>query len=448
MSRPAALLQYGWLVLGYGGRTAAYLALTAILAATLDPAQFGRLSVFLAIGAGVAAVAGAWPFLAVPVLASRTGDVRAPLRGASLLAAGTGALALLAVLPLADLLLDDPGAGVLVALGAYALALVALQATYAVLQTQERMRSIALVQTAERALAAVLVGVLAAAGLLGVEEARGSVAVAATIAAAAAGAVVLRGLPRSSRASNRASDVRRVLRAVGPMGVVAVCGYLVAWFDVLALSLLADDRTVGLYALAYQVFTVPVQIAGLWIVATLPRHAREGAGADDRPSAAMVLGWAGLVALLAAAAALLLRVGFGDEYRAAAAPALVLMASVPPLVFYFVGVPILLADGRAKVLAVMSIAGAIVNIVIDVALIPSLGLWAPVIATVMQNVGVTLAMVAVLRGRLDARLLLAVPAVSAVAAAAVAPRSAGTLAAMLIVGGTCLVVGGRELRRS
>ena len=451
MTQPHALRSYGWLVLGYGGRTVAYLLLTVILATALDPAGFGQLSVFLAVAAGVAAVAGAWPFFAVPVLASGGEDMRPALRGALLLALGAGTVALLVTIPAADALMGEASPRVLLALAAYAMALIALQAGYAVLQAQERMWSIAAVQTAERALAALLVGALAVAGVLGVDEARIAVAVAGVLAGGAVSWILLRGLPARRTSTNRWADVRRVLRAVGPMGIVGVCGYLVAWFDVLALRLLSDDLTVGLYALAYQVFTVPLQMAALWVVATLPRHAREQRGVDATVdiTGPLVLGWGGLVALFASAAALLLVVGFGEEYRGSAAPALVLVASAPPLIFYFAGVPILLAQSRAKVLAVLSVAGVAINVLLDVLLIPSMGLWAPVLATVAQNGCVTVAMVLVLRGgRLDLRLLLSLPASMTIALAALAPRAVTSIAAMTVVGGGCLVICVRELRRS
>ena len=64
---------FSWLALGYLGRTLAYLSLTTILARSLDPGAFGRLSVFLAVGAGIAALAGSWPFLSVPLLVGRGG---------------------------------------------------------------------------------------------------------------------------------------------------------------------------------------------------------------------------------------------------------------------------------------------------------------------------------------------------------------------------------------
>lgn len=416
---PSLTRGMGWLALGYGARAVGFLGLAALLAHELGPDGYGRLALFLAIGAGIAALAGAWPFLAVPVLAPRHG-VPGPLGGAL----GIAAIGLAAGTVLAAIALPVAVAALA---GLYACGLVGLHAVSSVLQTAERHRDIALLQGADRLVALAVMGAVASGAGLVLDGARAGLAAAALLSAAAAWQVVV---ARPGLAPRGGGEWRAVLGAVGAMGIVAVCAYVVQWGDVLVLAAATDDRTVGFYTLAYQVVTVPVQVAALWIVVALPAHVDGRAPALAR---SVVTGWGGAVAVFSAGVALLLVVAFGEGYSDARAPCLALLASVPFAVVYVAGVPRLIAAGRARDLAVLSVVAALVNLGLDVALVGPLGIWAPVVGTLVQNVGVAVAMTILVGGDLRRDLLLvALGPASGIALLAVldgATWAAATLAA-------------------
>jgi len=164
------------------------------------------------------------------------------------------------------------------------------------------------------------------------------------------------------------AGLTEVLGAAGPMAIVAVCAYVVAWIDILLLALFESDSTVGHYALAYQLFTVVLQVASLWIVAALPVHAAAAARERAAPrmpvadARRMVALWSAGVAVFAAGVAVTLTVVFGSDYQRALAPSVALLASGPPLAAYFVAIPILMAQQRARALAMVALAGAAVNV--------------------------------------------------------------------------------------
>jgi O-antigen/teichoic acid export membrane protein len=446
---------FSWLVAGYAGRTLAYAGLTAILARSLDPAGFGRLSVFLALAAGIAALAGSWPFLSVPLLVGAGRDMAAAFMPALLLAGCLGVLLGLLSIPLSDTFLQQDG-GAVITLLAYAIALIALQGLYAVLQTQGRMRTIAGAQTGERAVAALVVAGIAAAGGLTVARAQASLAVAGALACVGTAVLTLRStriFTPIHRSALRAG-LADLFEAVGPMAIVSVCTYVIAWIDVLLLALFKPDSTVGHYALAYQIFMIVLQVASLWIVAALPIHV---ATATRDPAALrlpvdtarrMVVLWSAAVAAFAAGVALALVAVFGSDYERALAPSLALLASTPPLAAYFAVIPILLAQKRAREVARVAIAFAALNLGLDLALIPSLGLWAPVLATVTVDVAASIAILVILVGRKAALRILApcAPACLAIGALAAAPHSPLATGAVLLVAAGAAIVGARSGR--
>lgn len=433
---------FSWLVAGYAGRTLAFVALTVILTHSLEPAAFGRLSIFLALAAGIGALAGSWPFLSVPMLVGSGRDMASAFMPALLLAGGLGVVLSLLSIPFSKQLLPQGGAA-LIPLVSYATALVALQGVYAVLQTQGRMRVIAGAQTAERMVAVVVVASVALAGGLTVARAEASLAIAAALACVGTAFLALRSEPilTPMTSARLRSGVADLLGAVGPFAIVSVCAYLIAWIDVLLLALYASDRIVGHYALAYQLFTVVLQTASLWIVAALPAHA---AAATRDPAALrlkvrtarpMVALWSGAVAIFAVGVAIALTAVFGADYREALKPSLALLASAPPLAGYFVAVPILMAQSRGRELAIVALTGAVLNVGLDLALIPRMGIWGPVVATLTVNGASSIAILVLLvAGRAALRILVvSLPACATIGFLATSPDSSVAMGTAVLV---------------
>lgn len=377
-----------WLWAGYVGRSLAYLGVTVVLTHSLGPDGFGELSLFMAFGLGVASLAGSWPFLAIPILVgkgSRVGDVFPP--AARLAAAGT-LVFLVAALPLAWAILSHEPE-VLVLLAIYSCALVSFQGLYGVFQAQGRMPAIAGVQTGERTTTLVLLAALLAASSVTVHSAQLTLA-ASGLAASTLGYALLVDR-RDLRGGGEVLHWRTVFQTVGAMGIVTASSYAVAWVDIYLLAAFKPDSDVGIYSLAYQVYTFVLQLASLWIVATLPRHARSLHGgssiAEEMPREKVLMGlrlWSALVGLGAVAAALLLADVFGSGFADSATPLMLLLAGASFLAPYLAAVSVLIAAGESALIARVSLACAALNIVVDLILIPTVGLVGPAIATTLQ----------------------------------------------------------------
>ncbi len=380
-----------WLWAGYVGRSLAYLGVTVLLTRSLGPHGFGELSLFMAFGLGVASLSGSWPFLAVPILAHKGRRIAQIFPPAVRLAALGTIACLVVALPLAWKILA-PDAGVLLLLSVYAIALVSFQGLYGVFQAEGRMRQIATVQTGERLLALAILLVVAGAFTLTVRAAEGAIAFAA-IAASSLGYLTL--VKREDLTGGEGDpdlDWRTVLKTIGAMGIVNAASYGVAWIDIYLLAAFKPASDVGIYSLAYQIYTFVLQLASLWIVATLPRHASSfHAGvplADQLPREKMLMGvrlWVGLVGLGAVAAAILLPGVFGSDFSDSSQPLTILLAGATFLAPYLAIVSALIAAGESPLIARVSIVCVAINLGVDLVLIPTVGLIGPAVATTVQS---------------------------------------------------------------
>lgn len=452
---PQVARGFAWLVAGYAGRSLAYLGITVLLARALGPEGYGKVVLFIALTGAIALVAGSWPFLSVPVLCAHGSPLGSVVTSALALAIGAAAILSAAVLPFSESI-SGSGSSVIPAVALYASALIGLQAVYAMFQVREQMRAIAMIQALERVLTFVLLGGLVLAGALSLEAAQLGLGTGAMVILIGATIMARARLGlRAERMTPSAAMVRQVLGVAGPMAVVSVCSYLVAYVDVLLLKWFVGDREVGLYALGYQIFTLVIQVGALWIVAALPAHAVEHArGTSETVVSPLVLrrvayAWTAAMLLLAAGAALGLGTVFGARYEAARGPLVLLIAGTPLLAGYFVTVPLLVAAGRAKRLAAVSLAGLLINVGLDLALMPEHGFWAPAIATGAQNAVVATALlVATFGGGTAVRLLAgAVPAVCLCVALASAPDALLLTALAMVVGAGYAVAATPKPRR-
>lgn len=449
----------GWLWSGYVGRALVYLGLTVVLTRGLGSDEFGQLSLFLAVTLGVSQVAGTWPFLAVPVLSAHGRTIGAAFRPAAKVAAVATAIALLIALPVSVAIHSGSPISLLSLVG-YSVALIGLQGVYSILQTQGRMPTIAALQSGERGLALLFALVLAAAGSLTVlgSEALLALSCLATCVAAYAWVVGRATLAEESPEEEPDHTLSAVMGAVGAMGIVSVCAYGVTWIDIFILAAYRPDSDVGVYSLAYQVFMFVVQLGSLWAVAALPRHARSTASGDTLASQlplrrlmSATAAWSAVVAAIAIVSAIVVPHAFGAEFEDSLPPLMVLFAGSGICgAAYFLVLPALIAAGRTVLIAKVSVISVTINLVLDLILVPQIGVMGPALATVGQTLFATAALAAAALGHRAAIGVasVGVPAVVGVALLAVDPDdvlllSVATATVLASVALALAFVGGR-----
>lgn len=438
MSRRLAA-DISWLWAGYAARSLAYLAVIVLLTRSLGPHDFGELSLFIAFGVGVTSLAGSWPFWAVPILANRGRRIAEVFLPAVRLAAISTGVSLIIALPVAWKLLE-PSISLLLLLSIYSITLVSLQGLYGVFQAEGRMRDIAIAQAAERLITLGLLLIVLLGTSITVRMAEGTLALSAVAISVFA---YLAAVDRQDLLGGEGElDWHTVRRAIGAMGIVNAASYGVAWVDIYLLALFKPGADVGLYGLAYQIYTVAVQLAILWMVATLPRHARAFhagvAPADQLPQEHVLMGvrlWASLVGLGAIVAAVSLTSVFGSNFGDSTQPLMVLLVGASFLAPYLAVVSVLVAADQGSLVAKVSVVCVTINIVVDLILIPPVGLMGPAVATTVQ---VAVAAVWILyrclgRQRLTEIIKVNAPVAFAIAVLAVDPTSALFLGATVLV---------------
>ena len=443
-----------WLAVGYGGRTLAFFGVTVLLTRSLGAEGYGTLSLFMAYALGLSYLCGSWPFLAVPVLAASEHDVGAAFRPAALVAGWAGALGLLVLLPLAWATLTKDFLA-LAALAVFSLMLIGLQGVYGFLQAEGRMRGIAVVQTGERTIALIALSLLAALASLTIVSAEVTLALAATAACFLAFGAIARRRPIFGEAGGEGGPtIRAAMATVGPMAVVTVCAYVVAWIDIFVIAAFRSHSDVGVYSLAQQILMFLIQLGSLWITATLPRHAKStsaGLSFEDQlpipQLRASSQAWAGAVGLAAVPIVLLIPRVFGEEFRDSAVPLMLLLCGATLFAPYIATVSAMIGSGKTRLLAWTSLGAAALNLTIDFALVPAIGIVGAGIATLVQGTFNAVLIVWLARGP---RALWAVgkrilPVAVLTGIAAIDPYSAPLLAALGAVSAVALLAGGREL---
>lgn len=445
-----------WLWLGYLGRSLAYLGMVYILTDLLGPSGYGELALFLGLTLGVSQIAGSWPFLSVPVLAAHGKTLSSVYRAAVKIGALCTIAALAVAIPIGFALRTDDGMQVW-AVAVYAVALVGMQSAYGVFQAVGRMHLIAVTQTLERGFTLIALIVIGSAVTIGVADAEILIALTGlAVTVGTLGYLIRRyGLLRTGASSSDAgieTGVKEVMATVGPMAIVSACSYGVAWIDVFMISAFEPADQVGIYTLAYQIFTFTAQIGSLWAAATLPRHARLSAeghelGDQLKPRALAMGGavWSGLMAIAAALAAILVEPVFGSEFDEAVAPLMVLLASAGLVAAYYVATPALIAAGRARFMAKISLTGLSVNVLLNLALIPTIGPIGAALATAIQSLAVSVGVLWTSIGLRNCLRVLgaAVPGVLGICLLAVWPDEAWAWAVCAIAGLVVLVSVGR-----
>lgn len=200
-------------------------------------------------------------------------------------------------------------------------------------------------------------------------------------------------------ATDRA-EWKRLLGAAAPFGLFIAVLNLYSYVDTLMLGVMRTDQETGLYSAAHRVYEGVVSFASILGTITGPRLAREFI--QDRQRHAW-LARAAVTAALVAAVPLGVLVAFGarpiivqlfgEAFAAAAAPLRVLVAGLlfvfPLQVMHAVAISV----NEERLLVRAATAGCVLNIVLNVALIPPFGMLGSASATVFSE-GVSLAFVA------------------------------------------------------
>jgi O-antigen/teichoic acid export membrane protein len=398
----------GWLWAGYIGRSIGYFALIVVLTHELGTAGFGVLSLFLAVALGVSQVGGSWPFLAVPVLSAGERSIGAAFVPSAYVAALATAASLALAIPVCLALgIDSPVSLVCVVVSA--ISLVGLQGIFSVQQTEGRMSEIALLQTLERVIALVLaLGVLAVAGF-GVVGGQILLTIASATTFAVAVLLVARRrvLARASVKDLPNHPIGTVLGSVGAMGIVSVASFGVAYADIVILAIFTTDSDVGVYSLAYQIFSFVTALTTYWLMAALPEHARSSASGrslkEQLPIGRLMKYaglWAALVGFCGVGAAFVLPLVFGADFEKTSVPLLLLLGGSGVFAAtYYALLAALIGAQWSRLIARVGIASVIVNIVLDLILVPIIGVTGPAFATFAQSLVGTLVLSGIVLGR-------------------------------------------------
>jgi O-antigen/teichoic acid export membrane protein len=180
-----------------------------------------------------------------------------------------------------------------------------------------------------------------------------------------------------------------VLRRGWPLIGHSLLGLVIFNADFLFLRALRGTAAVGLYASAYTLISFLLNLGvayGFSLLPALTRAGSERGGAARQPLYDGALAQVFAVSLPLAVGGSLLAPGlvglvFGDGYLAAAAPLRVLLWSIPVALFRTVSQAALVAAGRQHDVMISAMWSAGLSIVLNIILIPPLGLVGAATAT-------------------------------------------------------------------
>ncbi len=242
------------------------------------------------------------------------------------------------------------------------------------------------------------------------------------------------------------ADGWRLLQRAGYLSLARMLRTLVISSDILLLGFLTTDYQVGLYSAAYRVAFLLMAVAGSISAAYMPSYTRviQGDNAGVRRlvetslSMALLIG-APLVAGVIVTARPLVAVLFGSEYAGATTAVQLLACSVGILFLNWCLSNVLIAAHRTRLYAAIHGMSAVLNILLNLFLIPQFGIEGAAAATLVAEAIILIPGVVILH-RMNA-LPSAWPLMAPVAAAAgmggviVAVAANWPLAAQVALGG-------------
>jgi O-antigen/teichoic acid export membrane protein len=381
------------------------LATTAILARTLGPTSYG----YVALALGLAAIAvgvGDFGLTQVAIREAAAGPAsRHRTIGALVVLRVSSTLLLSAVVVVVGLLLLPDEADAMVVLVGLALPIASVASVQAVAQARFRLdlASVALlaqsvIWLAGTAIAASQGASLAAFGFAYV--------VAATVQSVVA---MLAARHVSSVSISRSwESARQLLRLAWPLGLAGVfvtCYYRVD--GVLLFAVAGSDET-AYYLAAYKLLDVLQVIPAVATAVLLPYLAvgvQRRVGVQERTAIRSALGLLGIVAIPAVVGGMVLAAPiisfvYGPEFESSAALLAILLPAYLSICVGYVFATAVIVSGRVAAYATVAGIAAVLNVAVNIALIPVFGAYAAAIVTLLTEFSVctTIALLAT-RGR-------------------------------------------------
>jgi O-antigen/teichoic acid export membrane protein len=314
-------------------------------------------------------------------------------------------------------------------------------------QARQRFRIPVLVDIGGRAFALLAIGVL----VIAPRPADPSMRVALVIGAGACASLFWLGviLVRwSRRHALRVAANRRVWRGLargaGPLALISLLGLVNYRLDVVVLGALAGTRDVGIYAVATRFVDGALPLASFFVAASFPvlsataAHSPEHRQRQARRAAEfLVLASVPLTVGGCVFAPQLIHIVAGSAYASAALPLRLLLASLPLSYLSTFMVFMLIAADRQRRIVPVVIASIALNLVLNVALIPSYGAVGPAVATLASELMGAIALVVIVRRTLGVQplpvsVVKVATAGAAMLAAALLLRPLGTPAAAIV----------------
>jgi O-antigen/teichoic acid export membrane protein len=378
------------------------LAVFLVAARVLDGAQFGTYAYALAVGAGLAAIAdGGLQLTLLRDLASRID--------------GVGGSESLTTAVVARTIISLPAAAIGVALavslpgaapdraGAAVIVVAQIATAYAdlfaqVLRSAGRLQVEAAVMVTARAALAIagLAVLVAGGGLLGLGVVYAVVGVAAPLAMGLAARTIVR-----AGRSVSLDRVRRAFRAALPIGLSMAASLLMFRIDVPILEWFTGPVTVGIYSAGYRVFEASLIVPAAVMAGAFPELARL---ASTDAFARSLRRWGTVLTALGLAAAVIawslgptvIDVAFGSNYAAAGPLLQVLALAIPAMFLNSLLSQALVALHRSWRSTVAFTIALIVNVAVNVVLIPAIGAAGAAWATVAAETSLLLALAVLL----------------------------------------------------
>jgi O-antigen/teichoic acid export membrane protein len=192
---------------------------------------------------------------------------------------------------------------------------------------------------------------------------------------------------------------RWLAAAALPAGIATFFGAALARVDALILSLMTNDPTVGLYGAAYRLFDGTLFLTWGLGLAVFPLLSRLDRSTSPTIGTALELACKAVIAMLlplglalALFGPLIVQIVYGDAYQGAAATAQILGGAT--FLYGVFALPALTVAARDKQKWILWISGPalLINIALNVALIPSLSLNGAAVAMTITQLIMTVAM--------------------------------------------------------
>lgn len=390
------LIQLG----GRAGSNLGGIVLVAILSRYLGPSGFGRYT-FVTGYVGIFAVATDLGLQTIAVrqiarFPDQARSVAGQLLSLKVILAVFAVLAAVVVALLAPVSsFTIPGLRLAIFLSAIGMLTVPLSSTGgAIFQTTLRMVIPAAADVVYRAISLALVALLAAgivfSSRMSLAWRLDAVLLSSTIALLVSAIVIYRGATRLVSAAPRwnRTQALAMVRDAAPLGLVSVLGIIHYRIDVVILSQMAPMATVGMYGIATKVLDVSIGLAALFMGLVFPVLSRRAAGDPVLLQRAFaktvdllaIVGLGGAV-FLAVLAPVVVRILTHRDFQGAVAPITIIAWAIPIIFLATAFTQMVVAANKQLAAVPLAIAAILLNVVLNLILIPRMGASGPALAT-------------------------------------------------------------------